>query len=74
MNGNFNSAVAMGFMMKLQRLEKEFKTRRLSKSEKETRLREIRELRNDLKLPDLPDYNSEEFRKWMGKPGDTDDG
>jgi hypothetical protein len=67
--GNMNKAVAMGTLMRLQGLEIAFKRGRrdFSKEEKEGRLAEIRDLRQVLALPPLPDYNSEAFVKWFGK-------
>ncbi len=65
--GNMNAAVAMGAMMRLQRLEKEVKEDRMVKASKEEHLREIRALRRDLGLPDLPDYNTSDFSDEVGK-------
>lgn len=72
LSGNLNKAVASGLagIMRLNRLEVAFKQTAsdLPKSDKEALLVQIRELRRELGLPDLPDYNSPEFCEWFGKP------
>lgn len=65
--GNINSAVAFAMIMKMSRLEKELANSKLSKAEKEEHLREIRSIRRDLSMPDLPDYNSTEFGEELRK-------
>lgn len=65
--GNLNAAVASATRERLSLMEKRLRKERLSKAEKEALLYAVRNLRKDLGLPPLPNYNTGEFSKELGQ-------
>lgn len=66
LTGNMNAATAYAAVKELKLLEKAL-SGRLAKADKEATLRRVRDLRRDLKMPELPDYNSEKFSEALRK-------